>query len=237
MRTLAIISVFAMSGVLLAQVVLTPVNQNALLLTSNTNVFSLSNATWIVSDLRRDMAQTNVDLHLNAHGMTNRGSLSLDGKHITFCYDFPGTDRTLVLETRRHCAEGRVAVASLLIWAHSVVPEPGRSLVEGFRQETGVGLRVFAPGAAPDGRDIFDYEEPTTAGPRLLFSVQPEPPEQGRAKEDAQNAACTLVTLLVLALLGVLPTWGYSNSWGYAPGGIVGLLLVIVIILALLGRI
>ena len=101
MRTLAIISVFAMSGVLLAQVVLTPVNQNALLLTSNTNVFSLSNATWIVSDLRRDMAQTNVDLHLNAHGMTNRGSLSLDGKHITFCYDFPGTDRTLVLETRR----------------------------------------------------------------------------------------------------------------------------------------
>jgi len=46
-----------------------------------------------------------------------------------------------------------------------------------------------------------------------------------------------LVILLVLALVGALPTWGYSNSWGYAPGGIVGLLLVIVIILALLGRI
>jgi hypothetical protein len=45
-----------------------------------------------------------------------------------------------------------------------------------------------------------------------------------------------LVILLVLALVGVLPTWGYSTSWGYAPGGIVGLLLVIVIILALLGR-
>jgi hypothetical protein len=37
-------------------------------------------------------------------------------------------------------------------------------------------------------------------------------------------------------LLGVLPTWGYSSSWGYAPGGVVGLLLVIVIVLALLGR-
>ena len=45
-----------------------------------------------------------------------------------------------------------------------------------------------------------------------------------------------LIILLILALVGVLPTWGYSSSWGYAPGGIVGLLLVIVIILALLGR-
>jgi len=46
-----------------------------------------------------------------------------------------------------------------------------------------------------------------------------------------------LVVLLVLALIGVLPTWGYSSSWGYTPGGIIGLLLVIVIVLALLGRI
>ena len=45
-----------------------------------------------------------------------------------------------------------------------------------------------------------------------------------------------LIILLILALIGVMPTWGYSTSWGYAPGGIVGLLLVIVIILALLGR-
>ena len=45
-----------------------------------------------------------------------------------------------------------------------------------------------------------------------------------------------LIILLILALVGVLPSWGYSSSWGYAPGGIVGLLLVIVIILALLGR-
>jgi hypothetical protein len=45
-----------------------------------------------------------------------------------------------------------------------------------------------------------------------------------------------LIVLLVLALVGVLPTWGYSNSWGYGPGGIVGVLLVIIIVLALLGR-
>lgn len=45
-----------------------------------------------------------------------------------------------------------------------------------------------------------------------------------------------MIILLILALIGVLPTWGYSNAWGYGPGGVVGLLLIIVIILALLGR-
>ena len=45
-----------------------------------------------------------------------------------------------------------------------------------------------------------------------------------------------LIILLVLALISMLPTWGYSSSWGYAPGGIIGLLLLVVIILALLGR-
>jgi hypothetical protein len=46
-----------------------------------------------------------------------------------------------------------------------------------------------------------------------------------------------LIILLIIALIAALPTWGYSSGWGYAPGGIVGLLLVVVIILALLGRI
>lgn len=90
-----------MSGLLLAQVVLTPVNQDALLVSSNTNVFSLSNATRIVSGLRLGMAQTNVDRHMNAHGMTNKGGLTLGGHRTTFYYDFPSTDRTLALETRR----------------------------------------------------------------------------------------------------------------------------------------
>jgi hypothetical protein len=46
-----------------------------------------------------------------------------------------------------------------------------------------------------------------------------------------------LVIVLILILLGALPTWPYSAGWGYGPGGIVGLILVIVVILALLGRI
>jgi hypothetical protein len=45
-----------------------------------------------------------------------------------------------------------------------------------------------------------------------------------------------LIVILILALLGALPTWGHSRNWGYGPGGGVGLVLVIVLILVLTGR-
>lgn len=45
-----------------------------------------------------------------------------------------------------------------------------------------------------------------------------------------------LIILLIFALIGVLPVWSYSEVWGYGPGGVVALLTVVVIILALLGR-
>jgi hypothetical protein len=46
-----------------------------------------------------------------------------------------------------------------------------------------------------------------------------------------------LIIILILALIGALPTWGHSRSWGYAPTGGLGLVLVILIILVLLGKI
>lgn len=46
-----------------------------------------------------------------------------------------------------------------------------------------------------------------------------------------------LLIVLVLVLLGVIPSWPHSKGWGYAPGGVVGLLLVVVLILLLTGRI
>jgi hypothetical protein len=46
-----------------------------------------------------------------------------------------------------------------------------------------------------------------------------------------------LIVILILLLIGALPTWPYSSGWGYYPGGGLGLLLVIVIILVLMGRI
>jgi hypothetical protein len=45
-----------------------------------------------------------------------------------------------------------------------------------------------------------------------------------------------LIIILILLLIGALPSWPYSSGWGYYPGGGIGLILVIVIILALWGR-
>jgi fumarate reductase subunit D len=46
-----------------------------------------------------------------------------------------------------------------------------------------------------------------------------------------------LLIILILILIGVIPTWGHSRSWGYAPSGITGLLVVVLLILILTGRI
>jgi Protein of unknown function (DUF3309) len=46
-----------------------------------------------------------------------------------------------------------------------------------------------------------------------------------------------LLIILILLLIGSLPTWGYSGGWGYYPSGGLGLLLIIVIILLVAGRI
>ena len=46
-----------------------------------------------------------------------------------------------------------------------------------------------------------------------------------------------LIILLILALIGALPHWGYSRNWGYGPGGGLGLILIIIVVLALTGHI
>lgn len=45
-----------------------------------------------------------------------------------------------------------------------------------------------------------------------------------------------LLILLVLLLIGALPTWGHSRSWGYMPSGGLGLIVIILLILVLTGR-
>jgi hypothetical protein len=46
-----------------------------------------------------------------------------------------------------------------------------------------------------------------------------------------------ILVVILLALVGALPTWGHSRSWGYAPSGVLGLVLIILVILLLMGRI
>jgi len=45
-----------------------------------------------------------------------------------------------------------------------------------------------------------------------------------------------LLIVLILMLVGAIPTWNHSKSWGYAPSGGIGLVVVIVIVLLLMGR-
>jgi len=45
-----------------------------------------------------------------------------------------------------------------------------------------------------------------------------------------------LLIILILALVGVLPTWPHSREWGYAPSGLLGTVVLILLILLLLGR-
>lgn len=46
-----------------------------------------------------------------------------------------------------------------------------------------------------------------------------------------------LIIVLILILLGALPTWGHSRNWGYGPSGGLGLIVIILIILVVMGRI
>lgn len=50
-------------------------------------------------------------------------------------------------------------------------------------------------------------------------------------------ATTILVVLLILLLVGVFPTWGYSQSYGWGPSGVVGVLIAVIVVLILLGRI
>ncbi|WP_137895466.1 DUF3309 family protein [Ramlibacter sp. 2FC] len=45
-----------------------------------------------------------------------------------------------------------------------------------------------------------------------------------------------LLIVLILMLVGVIPTWPHSRSWGYAPSGVLGLILIVLLVLVLTGR-
>ena len=59
---------------------------------------------------------------------------------------------------------------------------------------------------------------------------------RGRAATYSGAMRTILLVILILLLIGAFPGWGYSSGWGYYPFGGIGLILLIVIILALAGR-
>jgi hypothetical protein len=86
--------------------------------------------------------------------------------------------------------------------------------------------RVERPGQRL-GRLKFSYR-----GPRIGSRL---PPSQSGGMH--MSLGTILIIILILILLGVIPTWGHSRDWGYGPSGIVGLILIILLILLLLGKI
>ena len=48
--------------------------------------------------------------------------------------------------------------------------------------------------------------------------------------------ATILIILLILLLIGSVPSWPYSRRWGYSPSGLLGVVLIVVIVLAVMGR-
>jgi hypothetical protein len=46
-----------------------------------------------------------------------------------------------------------------------------------------------------------------------------------------------LIIILILIIIGAIPSWPYSRGWGYGPSGILGVVLVVVLILVLMGRV
>jgi hypothetical protein len=56
-------------------------------------------------------------------------------------------------------------------------------------------------------------------------------------KENKMSVGAILLIILVLMVLGLVPAWPHSRSWGYGPSGVVGLVLMVVLVLILLGHI
>lgn len=73
---------------------------------------------------------------------------------------------------------------------------------------------------------------------RILPAVRRQEtlPGSGGNEETEAIVGLILLIVLVIVLLGIVPTWPYSRGWGYRPTGIVGVILLIVLILFLMGR-
>lgn len=61
-------------------------------------------------------------------------------------------------------------------------------------------------------------------------------PDAARRPEHTMSLGTLLLIVLILMLLGVLPTWPHSRTWGYRPGGLLGLIVAVLLIMMVAGR-
>jgi hypothetical protein len=70
-----------------------------------------------------------------------------------------------------------------------------------------------------------------------LRRSQGDPRIRAQPIHEATMLSTVLLIVLILLLVGAMPSWGYSRNWGYGPSGILGIVLVVVLVLALTGRV
>jgi hypothetical protein len=75
------------------------------------------------------------------------------------------------------------------------------------------------------------------AAPVSAFAKRSVPARRPTQPEAAMTIGTILLILLILILIGALPTWPYSRGWGYYPTGGIGLIVVILLVLVLLGHV
>jgi hypothetical protein len=77
----------------------------------------------------------------------------------------------------------------------------------------------------------------TCGNAQMLAEVPARLGFQAFYRKQAMSLGTILLIVLVLILVGVIPTWPHSRGWGYRPTGLVGAILIVLLILLLLGRI
>lgn len=85
--------------------------------------------------------------------------------------------------------------------------------------------------------DVFASEQNAPALGYQIFNCPLSASPQVKQRRNEMSVGTILLVILVLALLGVIPTWPHSRNWGYGPSGVLGLVVVIVLILFVLGKI
>jgi hypothetical protein len=108
-------------------------------------------------------------------------------------------------------------VPDLRIWVRAGLF--GRGFYRRRSQALGITLALRREVDDPFGGTLFP-------APLLTLSSMPE-----------RAMSTILLLILVLLLIGALPTWPYSSGWGYYPSGGLGLVVIILLVLVLLGRV
>ncbi len=142
----------------------------------------------------------------------NRRNISMEHDSPLFAAHSQGADRAIIRDV-----QARGQIHQLLVRSMA-----NRGLAPLIQNRVAVLLRYRAPPS--DIQITLDHLSPLLRHRKVL-------------NKGGVDMLTILIIILVLLLIGALPTWPYSSRWGYYPSGGLGLVLVILIVLLLIGRV